>query len=53
VIGVDEVRGLVGRYQSTKAGGEDGIHVLVLKALLPGSFAHHLTTVYNLLGIMP
>jgi len=46
---VDEVRSLISKYRSTKACGEDGIHVLVLKALLPGPFAHHLTTVYNLL----
>jgi len=36
VVNVDRVRGLITKYQSTKACGEDGIHVLVLKALLPG-----------------
>jgi len=26
-----------------------GIHILVLKALLPGPFAHHVTTIFNIL----
>jgi len=48
-VNVGRVRSLIGGYSSTKACGEDGIHILVLKALLPGPFAHHPTTVYNLL----
>jgi len=48
-VNVGGVRSLIGGYSSTKACGEDGIHILVLKALLPGPFAYHLTTVYNLL----
>jgi hypothetical protein len=48
-IDVDKVRAVVSRYPSTKAPGEDGIHILVLKALLAGPFAHHLTSVFNLL----
>jgi hypothetical protein len=44
---VKEVRKLIGR-QPLKASHTDGIHASVLKALVPCSFAHHLTTLYNL-----
>jgi len=48
-VDVKNVRTLINTYPSTKACGEDGIHILVLKALLPGPFAQHLTTVFNIL----
>jgi len=47
-VNVKKNRSLINTYPSTKACGEDGIHILVLKALLPGPFAHHLTTISNI-----
>jgi len=46
---VKKIRSLIKGYQSTKASGEKGIHILLLKAVLPGPFAHNLTTVFNIL----
>jgi hypothetical protein len=48
-VKVKVVRKLIRSYPSNKASGENGIHIILLKALLSGPFAHHLTTVYNLL----
>jgi len=46
---VNKIRSLIKGFQLAKASGENGIHIIFLKAILPGPFAHHLATVFNIL----
>jgi hypothetical protein len=45
----NETKRIIRAYNTTKSAGGDGIHIVVMKALLASSFPDHLTSLYDLI----